>query len=1069
VHTDSCKDGFITTSYDYSAPITESGSAGVGRDGVNKFSAIRDLLSKYTNDELPALPESPRIASLGSMELLQVAFVLDSLPSLCKVDGVESNGADSFSWIDVPEGQGPKNMEQYHQSRGIILYRFAFEKPFDGGGAHTLTLPEVRDVAYIFVNGRRVSIVQPPGNPHEITLLAGQNQSESIRELDILVENKGRFHNLGWYQSETQDTLFDKNRKGLVGGPVLLDGHDLLSASNAAGPLTAGQWRVCPMSLEHGSQGFNLDWSGIGYLQESVKRQESLPIAPFEGLELLMEQPLLIRGNLELTSGTMADSFAWLDGFNEGAAWINGQALGRFSSQGPQHDLFVPKPWLREGANELIILELRPSDALQATIAGTKKALEVPFRAERLQVRKPESEPVVERAFDVVVSVMSIVTALMFAFAILGFIAFVILCLCGNCGGKEAAKEWDLPVPLVNGSENSLSLRTLSLDPEILLDTPVKRHLYSCWKVCSRCYPALMIVGGTLAVILLGYWHAQRAFLIITIWYVYLMVHQLRVAIFGWKALGQMRRHTQTDWKSCFITGDSEYDSEDSEDSEDSDARGDPEEWDKVLHLVFMPNYKEEPEILQEALDALAHTPNAQRRIGICLAMEEREAGSHEKASKLMVEYVKRFRFIEATFHPPDLPGERPGKCSNMAWAFPNMRRMLQTCCPDVPQSMIITTVIDADSELHPRYFDYLTYSFLRKDLDARQLALWLPAVMHFKNYRRQPWLVRIMSVFCSINELACLSDPCAPNGFLVTYSTYSLSLDLFASTGGVDPFWIAEDWHCTVKAILKTCGAARCEPVHLPVCNYTPEGETACETIYLRWDQAKRHMLGVTEVVYFFWSAWLAFLELPTLKARCSFCLRTAPLFWKLWHVYFLAGYGWLPFIGMLLGSFYQFSAWCDMGVPPNPLLAGSDPYCPLSVASAEHSSFGASERSILNNGWLLFGGIFGLFSAICGITIDILMVFYYDEFGGSSYPGAERGTGSNSAQDEGNIGGLVHFIKLFSAMCIAALPASILFGYIPTWIGVLSVAWSGVHFTHSRTPKKIVEGADALPVEKA
>jgi beta-galactosidase len=44
-------------------------------------------------------------------------------------------------------------------------------------------------------------------------------------------------------------------------------------------------------------------------------------------------------------------------------AWINGFNLGRYWNVGPQTSLYPPGPLLRVGANELVILELHPSDA----------------------------------------------------------------------------------------------------------------------------------------------------------------------------------------------------------------------------------------------------------------------------------------------------------------------------------------------------------------------------------------------------------------------------------------------------------------------------------------------------------------------------------------------------------------------------------------------------------------------------------------------------------------------------------------------------------------------------------
>ena len=55
--------------------------------------------------------------------------------------------------------------------------------------------------------------------------------------------------------------------------------------------------------------------------------------------------------------------------------------------------------------------------------------------------------------------------------------------------------------------------------------------------------------------------------------------------------------------------------------------------WDEVVHFVILPNYKEDIDILREAIDTLAISTVARGQMGIVLAMEAREAGSREKAS----------------------------------------------------------------------------------------------------------------------------------------------------------------------------------------------------------------------------------------------------------------------------------------------------------------------------------------------------------------------------------------------------------------------------------------------------
>jgi hypothetical protein len=49
--------------------------------------------------------------------------------------------------------------------------------------------------------------------------------------------------------------------------------------------------------------------------------------------------------------------------------------------------------------------------------------------------------------------------------------------------------------------------------------------------------------------------------------------------------------------------------------------------------------------------------------------MEQRESNADTKALRFINEFQKKFRSIDFTIHPSDIPGELAGKGSNMAWA----------------------------------------------------------------------------------------------------------------------------------------------------------------------------------------------------------------------------------------------------------------------------------------------------------------------------------------------------------------------------------------------------------------
>ncbi|MFC6062440.1 glycoside hydrolase family 35 protein [Streptomyces ochraceiscleroticus] len=66
----------------------------------------------------------------------------------------------------------------------------------------------------------------------------------------------------------------------------------------------------------------------------------------------------LHRGSVTVPAGGVGDALLELPGWTRGFVWIGGFPLGRYWSAGPQHALYVPGPCLREGPNEVLVLEL---------------------------------------------------------------------------------------------------------------------------------------------------------------------------------------------------------------------------------------------------------------------------------------------------------------------------------------------------------------------------------------------------------------------------------------------------------------------------------------------------------------------------------------------------------------------------------------------------------------------------------------------------------------------------------------------------------------------------------------
>jgi len=196
----------------------------------------------------------------------------------------------------------------------------------------------------------------------------------------------------------------------------------------------------------------------------------------------------------------------------------------------------------------------------------------------------------------------------------------------------------------------------------------------------------------------------------------------------------------------------------------------------------------------------------------------------------------------------------------------------------------IVLTVADADSEFHTEFFSALTYGFVNGggaegETPSRYLSLWQPPIIHYKNYLEQIFPVRFASVCTSLHELANLADP---NATRVAYSTYSLSATLARAMDGWDPNWITEDWHTTLKLFLTTGGRFRVLPIFYPIVNTVPTGNTFCEAVNARWEQAKRHAYGISELVFMQDHAARVYRTLPTTWMQAVFVWRFCFIWFK-------------------------------------------------------------------------------------------------------------------------------------------------------------------------------------------
>ena len=262
--------------------------------------------------------------------------------------------------------------------------------------------------------------------------------------------------------------------------------------------------------------------------------------------------------------------------------------------------------------------------------------------------------------------------------------------------------------------------------------------------------------------------------------------------------------------------------------------------WEKLYHVIIIPEYKEPLSVIRETLNNLTHQDFPHDKLFIVLATEERDPQAEVVGKTLYNEYHNKFADFWITHHPV-IKGEIAGKSSNMAWAG----KFVAKKCHDLDINLKNVTITsqDADVLLHPKYFSYLSFIFL-SDKD-RFFHFYQAAIMFYANIWRVPLPGRVLNTIYSVVNLANLSQ----NSFrLVNFSTYSLSLATAEEVGfwGVDI--IPEDYHLFFKTYFAKGEKVMVKPIFLPVLADAAESRGFWRTMVNQYEQNKRWAWGISD-----------------------------------------------------------------------------------------------------------------------------------------------------------------------------------------------------------------------------
>ncbi|MEE6269299.1 beta-galactosidase [Streptomyces diastatochromogenes] len=267
---------------------------------TEKFWRMREVLAPYAQGPVPELPE-PEPVLAGPVEVV--------LSGWLPLDAV----VEALGEAEVCAGQ-PPTFEELGVDRGLVRYRLAVPGP---RRPYTLKVVGLRDRAVTVLDGVRGPVLEE-GDAGDAVL--GTVPGPAVVEL--WVESLGRV-NYGPRLGEP---------KGITGG--VLHERQYLHGVRARG------LRLDAVDGAAGAAAV----AGLAF---------GTPVAGARGLH---------RGTVTVPAGGVGDAVLELPGWTRGFAWVGGFPVGRYWSVGPQRGLFVPGPVLREGENEVLVLELEGPD-----------------------------------------------------------------------------------------------------------------------------------------------------------------------------------------------------------------------------------------------------------------------------------------------------------------------------------------------------------------------------------------------------------------------------------------------------------------------------------------------------------------------------------------------------------------------------------------------------------------------------------------------------------------------------------------------------------------------------------
>jgi len=250
---------------------------------------------KYTKFRAVILKHLPKTDTIPNVPAKKAAIIIPDITF--------SKNCSLFDLLPKPTiNENPLSFESLNQAFGYVLYRT--ETQVNGNGI--LKIKGLRDYAIIFVNSKKIGVLDRRLNQDSILI----DLPATKATIDILVENMGRI-NFGPYLLS--------NKKGITEEVTF-------------------------------NQKVLQNWKMYGLPFDNINEVHLINSKPS------FDHPVLRKGSFTVTK--IGDTYLDMSNWGKGCVWVNGHHLGRYWNIGPQQTVYLPAEWIKEGKNDIVVLEL---------------------------------------------------------------------------------------------------------------------------------------------------------------------------------------------------------------------------------------------------------------------------------------------------------------------------------------------------------------------------------------------------------------------------------------------------------------------------------------------------------------------------------------------------------------------------------------------------------------------------------------------------------------------------------------------------------------------------------------